>query len=70
MSRSPRRLFLHVSALSDAEFGVYTSALQDILDGTDNRTEEELENSVMGVQEVRAWMKGRFPGLAEIDQVR
>ncbi len=31
MSRKSRRLFLHVSALSDNEFNVYTSAMQDIL---------------------------------------
>ena len=72
MSRPPRRLFLHLSALSDEEYSSYISALKDVID--DERelacaSEQELENRVLGVREVRAWMKGRYRDVQEIDKV-
>ena len=78
MSRPPRRLFLHLSALSDEEYNTYLAALRDVIDdedkladgGMDNWSEEELENRVLGVREVRAWMKGRYRDVNDIDKVR
>ena len=78
----PRRLFLHLSALSDDEYAVYLGALRDVLDVEDDgdgstktmreEDEFELEGREIGVREVRAWMKGRYrdvrPG--DIDKVR
>lgn len=76
-ARPPRRLFLHLSALSDSEYAVYIDALRDLLDDEDpdrrasRLPDEELERRTVGLREVRAWMKGRFRdiGTAEIDKV-
>ncbi len=75
-SNRPRRLFLHLSALSDDEYPEYLGALRDVLDldGDDAdhrltnalREEEEeeetlkLEGHEIKMREVRAWMKGRY----------
>ncbi|TDL15930.1 hypothetical protein BD410DRAFT_832359 [Rickenella mellea] len=72
MSR-PRRLFLHVSALSDQEYAIYSSALHDLLDDADKDSQitddAELENTVLGAREVRAWMKGRYRDVGSVDQI-
>ncbi|KAH8110384.1 hypothetical protein DFH11DRAFT_1880653 [Phellopilus nigrolimitatus] len=71
-TRPSRRLFLHVSALSDTEYAVYVDALHDLLDdGNCAVPDDELERKQVGVREVRAWMKGRFRdlGVGEIDKV-
>jgi hypothetical protein len=73
MSRPPRRLFLHLSALSDEEYNAYISALRDVIDDEHEiacASEQELENRVLGVREVRAWMKGRYRDVHDIDKVR
>lgn len=71
MPRAPRRLFLHISALTDGEYAVYTAALHDILDAASPAcSEADLENTLLGVREVRAWMRGRYRDVADIDQVR
>ena len=72
-------MFLHISALSDEEYLVYTSALRDVLDidqadaklGKYGEEEELLEGMEVGVREVRAWMKGRYRDVqgADIDKV-
>ncbi|KAI5120809.1 hypothetical protein M0805_003207 [Coniferiporia weirii] len=72
--RPQRRLFLHLSALSDAEYAVYVDALRDLLDDGSlaaKLPDDELERKQVGVREVRAWMKGRFRDLSagEIDKV-
>lgn len=82
MSRPRTRpLFLHTSALSDAEYTVYVEALCDILEdiepgdaGGDNAklTDEELEARMVGMREARAWMRGRYRdvSVSDIDKVR
>ena len=73
-----RTLFLHLSALSNAEYDAYTDALKDLLDDDDansnnnNTTDDELETRAAALPVVRAWMKGRFRDLGGdvIDQVR
>ena len=76
-ARPPRRLFLHLSALSDTEYTVYIDALRDLLEDDDpdrpvpRLPDDELERRTVGLREVRAWMKGRFRdiGTGEIDKV-
>ena len=75
-----RTLFLHLSALSDAEYPVYVDALRDILDegdpgalnGRPTLSDDELEHATVSLPVIRAWMKGRFRDLgpAHIDRVR
>lgn len=72
-----RTLFLHLSALSNAEYDAYVEALRDVLDinddpGASKITDEELEHKYTQVPVVRAWMKGRFRdlGVEGIDQVK
>lgn len=75
--RPARRLFLHLSALSDAEYSFYVDALRDLLDDEAGSQEgpklsdDALERKNVGLREVRAWMKGRFRdvGAVEIDKV-
>lgn len=73
-SRPPRRLRLHPSALSDAEYTVYMDALHEVLDGADvsGLTENDLDSQQIDLREVRAWLKGRFKdlGVPEIDKAR
>ena len=63
-----RPLDLHISALNDYEYGFYTTSLQDLADQTDIKHED----LVVGVREVRAWLRGRFGNvpLHQIDNVR
>lgn len=78
-AQRPRPLFLHTSALSDAEYTAYFDALHDIFDepepggGTSNSTplHEDLEVHTIGMREARAWMRGRFKnmGLNNVDKV-
>ena len=49
--RPPRRLFLHLSALSDAEYAIYIEALRDLLDDEDNegvQDQKPVENDKTG----------------------
>jgi hypothetical protein len=74
-----RRLALHASALSDAEYELYTAILRDIaLADDDNATgssgatdDAYFESLNIGVREVRAWLRGRYSSLpsSTIDQV-
>ena len=74
-----RRLALHASALSDAEYDLYTTILRDIaLADDDNQTgsrgapdDTHFENMNIGVREARAWLRGRYSHLqaSTIDKV-
>jgi hypothetical protein len=68
-----RALTLHVSALNDAEYDTYTDALNDLTnDGKVALTSDEYYDKVkVGVREVRAWLRGRFPtvSIADVDSV-
>ncbi|KAI1785062.1 hypothetical protein LXA43DRAFT_1100690 [Ganoderma leucocontextum] len=55
-----RPLTLHVSALNDSEFAHYTSSIHDILDCEP----PDYDTATVGVREVRAWLRGRYPTLA------
>lgn len=61
-----RRLNLHVSALNDAEYQLYTSSLADIT-LTDSQVDDGIEhddayfeNISITVREARAWLRGRY----------
>ncbi|KAF8870434.1 hypothetical protein CPB84DRAFT_1855571 [Gymnopilus junonius] len=59
-----RRLALHTSALSDAEYTLYTSSLKDLALSDDDRSsdadDEYLEQLTVSVREARAWLRGRY----------
>ncbi|KAF8872263.1 hypothetical protein BD779DRAFT_348998 [Infundibulicybe gibba] len=65
-----RPLSLHTSALSDAEYTLYTSSLAD-LTLTPNAPHEGEENTRLGVREARAWLWGRYVQVPapSIDQI-
>lgn len=75
-----RPLTLHVSALSDSEYDLYTTSLND-LDSTDSNTnipstthvrdDAHYERTSVGAREARAWLRGRHSDLpaSDIDAV-
>lgn len=73
----PRVLFLHTTALSDAEYTAYFDALHDIMDEPDQdggpvntkSIDETLEAHVIGIREARAWMRGRFRDMGNLSNV-
>lgn len=70
-----RPLILHVSALNDLEYNLFTSSLNDLAVSPDPNTVQDdahFEAMSVGVREVRAWLRGRYPNLptADIDKVR
>jgi hypothetical protein len=63
-----RRLILHSSGLSDAEYDFYTESLLDIALPNESAAEStEPENLSVSVREARAWFRGRFPSLKVLD---
>jgi len=73
-----RRLALHASALSDAEYEFFTKSLLEIADddlepATETATSNDVrfEEISIGVREARAWFRGRFSrvSLSSIDGV-
>jgi hypothetical protein len=69
-----RPLTLHVSALDDLEYNLYTTSLNDLVVSPDPSTvhdDAHYEAMSVGVREVRAWIRGRYPILqaADIDKV-
>ncbi|KAG1726029.1 uncharacterized protein EDB91DRAFT_1061853 [Suillus paluster] len=69
-----RPLTLHVSALNDLEYNLYTSALNDLAASPNTTTfydDAHYEAMSVGIREVRAWLRGRYPHLlaADIDEI-
>ncbi|KAF7305286.1 hypothetical protein HMN09_00779800 [Mycena chlorophos] len=62
-----RPLSLHTSALNDAEYTLFTDNLNSLLDAE----ADDPESQTLTVREVRAWMRGRYPGIptATIDAI-
>ncbi|KAJ7877346.1 hypothetical protein B0H13DRAFT_2054128 [Mycena leptocephala] len=54
-----RPLSLHTSALNDAEYTVFTENLGSLLDSDG----DDPEAQTLSIREVRAWMRGRYPGI-------
>lgn len=72
-----RPLTLHVSALNDDEYDLYTTTFRDIVDDEDDvpgslHDDAYYESTTIGVREARAWLRGRYTDLAagDIDSVR
>lgn len=69
-----RHLSLHISALNDAEYALYTSSLNDIADDAQSTTHDDTyyEQMKIGVREARAWLRGRYSHVpaTSIDAVR
>ncbi|TFK20669.1 hypothetical protein FA15DRAFT_673261 [Coprinopsis marcescibilis] len=62
-----RRLTLHASALNNDEYDGYTRSLKELAEvdgeaGGDD-SDEYFERLGIGVREVRAWLRGRYPAL-------
>ncbi|KAF7329294.1 hypothetical protein MKEN_00190400 [Mycena kentingensis (nom. inval.)] len=54
-----RPLSLHSSALNDAEYTLFTDNLNSLLDAD----AEDPDAQALTMREVRAWMRGRYPGV-------
>lgn len=73
---SMRPLTLHASALSDVEYDLYTSSLNDLCVTNDTdpsiaRDDAHFETTSVGVREARAWLRGRYHDLpaSDIDDI-
>ncbi|KDQ50035.1 hypothetical protein JAAARDRAFT_51495 [Jaapia argillacea MUCL 33604] len=72
-----RPLTLHISALNDAEYSVYTTSLHDLAELSEPgdcdaiRDDAYYERISVGVREVRAWLRGRYPELhvSDLDMI-
>ncbi|KAF7973096.1 hypothetical protein HWV62_16196 [Athelia sp. TMB] len=66
-----RQLSLHASALSNDEYELYTSSLNDLADahGNPNQSYDDAyyEDLKVGVREARAWFRGRYSHIAVSD---
>ncbi|KAJ8520802.1 hypothetical protein ONZ45_g2408 [Pleurotus djamor] len=68
-----RPISLHVSALNDSEYQFYTTSLIDLAADDAEKLEhgDSYDQLVVGVREVRAWLKGRFSHIqpSKIDEI-
>jgi hypothetical protein len=72
-----RPLNLHISALNDVEYGLFTSSLRDLALTDDVERPHDVHDDAyydqmsVGVREVRAWLRGRYSQLPapDIDSV-
>ncbi|KAJ8522784.1 hypothetical protein ONZ45_g661 [Pleurotus djamor] len=68
-----RPISLHVSALNDSEYQFYTISLIDLAADDAEKLEhgDSYDQLVVGVREVRAWLKGRFSHIqpSKIDEI-
>ena len=70
-SMTLRRLSLHPSALSDAEYALFTTSLADLADIDAADPAIDYEQITVSVREARAWLCGRYASLGSgvIDEV-
>ena len=67
-----RSLSLHVSALNDDEYTLFTSSFADLVASDASlTTDDHFEKHTVSFREARAWLRGRYPDLlvADLDQV-
>ncbi|KAG9311932.1 hypothetical protein JVU11DRAFT_8193 [Chiua virens] len=70
-----RPLTLHVSALSDSEYDLYTTSLADLATDTPDgnahiphiRDDAQYDRTSVGVREARAWLRGRYSDVPASD---
>jgi len=67
-----RTLFIHVSALNDDEYTLFTSSFADLVASDVPFTDDDFEKHTVTIREARAWLRGRYSDLpvADLDQVR
>ena len=68
-----RSLYLHVSALNEDEYSLFTSSFTDLLAfDTPLTTDGDFEKQKVSIREARAWLRGRYADLpvSDLDQVR
>ena len=68
-----RTLFLHVSALNEDEYALFTSSFTDLLaSDTPLTTDADFDKQRVSIREARAWLRGRYADLpvSELNQVR
>jgi len=68
-----RSLFLHVSALNDDEYTLFTSSFADLVaPDPPLKSDDDFEKLTVSIREARAWLRGRYPDLpvSDLDQVR
>jgi hypothetical protein len=68
-----RSLFLHVSALNDDEYTLFTSSFADLVASDPPlKSDDDFEKLTVSIREARAWLRGRDPDLpvSDLDQVR
>jgi hypothetical protein len=68
-----RSLFLHVSALNDDEYTLFTSSFADLVASDPPlKPDDDFEKLTVSIREARAWLRGRYPDLpvSDLDQVR
>jgi len=68
-----RSLYLHVSALNEDEYSLFTSSFTDLLaSDTPLTTDADFEKQRVSIREARAWLRGRYADLpvSDLDQVR
>lgn len=69
-----RPLDLHISALNDDEYALYTGALHDLALQIDGDTHDDTyyQTLSVGVRETRAWLRGKFSSVPapDVDSVR
>jgi len=68
-----RSLSLHVSALNEDEYFLFTSSFTDLLaSDVPLTTDADFEKQTVFIREARAWLRGRYPDLpvSDLDQVR
>jgi hypothetical protein len=68
-----RSLFLHVSALNDDEYTLFTSSFADLIaSDLPLATDDDFEKLTVSIREARAWLRGRYADLpiTDLDAVR
>ena len=68
-----RALFLHVSALNEYEYALFTSSFTDLLaSDIPLTTDADFDKQRVSIREARAWLRGRYADLpaSDLDQVR
>jgi hypothetical protein len=68
-----RTLFLHVSALNEDEYTLFTSSFTDLLaSDTPLTTDADFDKQKVSIREARAWLRGRYADLpvSDLNQVR
>jgi hypothetical protein len=66
-----RPLNLHVSALSDEEYPLFTSSFADIVNDGSLPSKISYDKQAVSIREARAWLRGRYADIpvSDVDEV-